>query len=189
MIYPLLSILVFMSFPFKALADVVELSGIYKVKFENGIIVPNTEDDLCEPPYVMMEGSDMCIEPFMATNTLGLILYNDSTLDFAFNLTFFNGHSCSMRGVGQKTDAGWQYRETLPEDFGECVLDITIDDQDIVLNSPEEADCRRFYCGARGHLHDIRFPILSKTDQAVSQHTLDCMGIVSDECKKAIQQQ
>ncbi len=180
---------VFFAFVPKAMADVVELSGIYTVQFDNGIIVPEAEADGCEAPHTTMEGTDMCIDPYLATNELGLILYDDSSLDFSFFLSYFNGHSCSMRGRATKSEEGWQYHEVLPADMGECILDIRIEDEDIVLNSPEDTDCRIYYCGMRGHLNYVRFPLVSRTQEAVSPERLDCIGDLEQGCEKAIQQQ
>lgn len=172
-----------------AMADVVELSGIYKVSFDNGIIVPPSESDGCDAPYVVMEGTDICIDPYIATNELGLILHDDGQLDFSFHLSYFNGHSCGMSGRAQRNDTGWQYSETMPADMGACVLDIRIEDDSIILNSPEDADCRVMYCGARGHLHDVRFPLRGRTQEVATAARLSCIGDMTGMCEKAVQQQ
>ncbi|MEM6781954.1 MAG: hypothetical protein AAF569_08840 [Pseudomonadota bacterium] len=170
-----------------AKADVVNLNGLYETQHENAMIVPLDEGEKCEGPNRFLHDNGMCVEPFTSANHLGFLLNDDSSLDFLISLSFFNGHTCYMRKEAQKVENGWQYSETLPDNMGTCLLDITIEDQDIVVNTPEGSKCKNYYCGARGYLNDIRFPILSKVREISEKGSLDCIGVISDDCKGAIQ--
>lgn len=146
-------VLLFFSIPFSAQAQ--DLSGLYEVENDNGIIVP-LEKEECNPPRFEYTDYDMCIEAITTQDELVLIENDDDTLSFSFVAWFFNGHSCNLSGNAIRKNNMWVYTDK--EEIG-CVLHIEKKDQSIALE--DNATCQAF-CGMRGSISGLTFPISAK---------------------------
>lgn len=154
------------------------VSGVYQTTKENGAIIPLVEGESCTDPNV--RDGEMCIAPYQSTDTLGLYLNEAENLDFAANLFFFNGHSCSIDGTAAKYGNGWSYESN---EYGEnCKLVFTTDGEKISIVIPQGFSCTS-YCGARGTLDGTEFPLSSKIDfKVASKKDFACLVDMADSC-------
>lgn len=153
------------------------LNGYYEFTHPTGVIVPGGSGTNCSPYWKGMKG--LCILDYNAVNQLGLKVLKNGDLKFATRLSFFNGHSCGLRGVAKQTEDGWLYQEKT----GECKLNIFLDEDLIVLNSDEDATCQN-YCGSNGSFSNSHFPTTLKVKDSISDEALDCISEASENCKK-----
>jgi len=139
------------------------LTGIYKTEFESGTYASGAD---CNDPKATEKNDDSCVIPYQAENLLGLHQKDNSDLDFAIALSFFNGHSCGIGGTAKKDGKSWMFEKTEMESET-CRLTFNIQDNKIMLDVPEGYSCQ-YYCGMRGTLDGAEFPLSSKTDQKIS---------------------
>ncbi len=176
--YLILALLV-LSFPLAACEAKETVTGIYQEAFENGTIDPDQGEGPCKAPNKMI--GDICATPYMATNTLGVFEQKSGNLDFSAELSFFNGHTCSIADVAKKSPEGWVFEsEEMPGQ--KCKLLINIKNDKITFTVPEEFDCS-YYCGARGSLDGAEFLFSSKIEKTVtSKDDLDCIFYGKTPC-------
>lgn len=150
------------------------LTGVYQTSFENGILVPG--DISCASPYKIIDGQ--CIEPYTSTDTLGFFQETNGDLFFAANLSFSNGHSCTIDGMAKKeTDGGgWIFENE------NCKLLIKLNSEKITFDVPQNHDCGH-YCGARGNLSGAEFPLSSKVKHTLkTKDDLACVSSLEETC-------
>jgi hypothetical protein len=154
------------------------VSGVYQTTQDNGAIVPLNEGKECTAPNVM--DGEMCITTFQTTDTLGLFLNGEGNLDFAANLFFFNGHTCTIDGTAMKTQDGWAFES---QEYNEnCKLIFMADANKITLSIPDGFSCTT-YCGTRGTLNGSVFPRTSKNDfNVTSKEDFACLMDVEASC-------
>lgn len=153
------------------------LTGIYQTTFENGLFVPASTP--CEAPYKIIDGH--CIEPYTATDTLGLFEEPNGDLSFAASLSFSNGHSCTINGTAKKSPDGWAFNGEQAQN-GACKFLIKSNGGKITFDVAENADCT-YYCGARGTLDGAEFPASSKTNVTLkTKDDLTCVSSPEETC-------
>lgn len=120
---------------------VAALAGRYSWHFRNGDVDGNAywSDDVVE------------IVPVDATHAY-----------IRSELAFFNGHSCSLAGVGGAEGDAIVYHDATPGDeFGpRCVLTVRRKGAKLTLDDGD-GGCKK-YCGARGGYGDIDLPWASR---------------------------
>lgn len=146
---------------FPAFAD--DLSGLYTAKHMNEVLRTPDKDGKCVPPYYKNENISQCVKEINSTNYLALQKNEDGSLIFNSLIWFYNNHSCSPSGTAEKTETGWRFINTGDQEnhYERCEINITIEQNEIVLNALKDSPCRT-YCGARGNLSGIRFPLSSR---------------------------
>lgn len=117
------------------------LAGRYSKHFQNGFVDGSKywSDDVVE------------IVPVDATHAY-----------FRAELSFYNGHECSLTGVAKSVGNKLVYKEKVSE-YGDkpCNLTISASGKDLLLDDGE-GTCKA-YCGARGTFSNFRFiPLASK---------------------------
>lgn len=153
------------------------LTGIYQTTFESGFV--SSDNNGCKPPLKMMDG--ICAEPYTATNTLGVFEKENGDLDFAANLSFFNGHSCTVSGAAKKDTDGWIFEGEEIAD-SKCKLLIKSNGKKIAFNIPENYICQD-YCGVRGSLSGAEFPLSSKKKYSLkTENDLACISSIEEPC-------
>jgi len=92
-------------------------------------------------------------ERYLTTNELMIVATGRNRAYFNFDLSFFNGHVCSLSGIARLEGQALVYREVarLPED-PPCVLRIWRRGARLRWNADNNS-CRT-YCGARGSFTD-----------------------------------
>ena len=181
-----LAALAILLFPITVHAE--SLTGYYEITKPNGVVVPDGEGEICDTELSMAQ---TCVQSIETKDVLALQEKEHGDLVFATHISFFNGHSCSIRGLAKKDGDRWVFNAPLSvgdlSEYGVCELEIYLEDGSVVLNSQFEDEisqlCRSNYCGMRGHLNNIKFPKSSKVREAISDHELKCIGIYSDECE------
>lgn len=134
------------------------LEGIYRVPHK--IVTPGlpsaTPDALDETPTIEVE------DRFTIRKDTG------GSIEFAADLVFSYYHTCQLEGEALlltrgATNATQRFRYLQPKSevtSKPCSLDIAVNDKEIRLLDPKHS-CEDF-CGARGVMHNARFPLVSK---------------------------
>ena len=100
---------------------------------------------------------------YRSVDTLRIVKLSSDAAYVEAHLEFFNGHSCDIAGVGRMEDSALVYRtdKTSEVTAGSCVFGVRIA-RDAVFLSDDEDHCRAYYCGARGTLEGVTFPLSSR---------------------------
>jgi hypothetical protein len=117
-----------------------KMAGVYKKRFQNGVIVPGKADEAYESEDVVE------IVPFDADH-----------LYVRAHLEFYNGHQCGISGMARFENGQFVYRDPEPPLAGDkpCVLRVGVNEGKLSLtdrDSPEGESSCQMYCGARGSL-------------------------------------
>jgi hypothetical protein len=126
--------------PPTALELMRDIDGVYKERFQSGIVVPGKPD-----------------EAYQAENVIEIVPYDDTHVYLRAHLDFYNGHTCDIAGMAGYEHGAFVYHDPTPVQKPErpCALRLHVTDKKLVLTDREtpdaEATCRA-YCGARGDL-------------------------------------
>ena len=126
--------------PPTALELMRDIDGVYKERFQSGIVVPGKPD-----------------EAYQAENVIEIVPYDDTHVYLRAHLDFYNGHTCDIAGMAGYEHGAFVYHDPTPPQPREraCALRLHVTDKKLVLTDREtpdaEATCRA-YCGARGDL-------------------------------------
>lgn len=120
---------------------VTALAGRYSAHFRNGLI----------------DGSS-----YWSDDVLEIVPVDARHAYVRAETSFFNGHSCSLRGVAAAEGDALVYRDPAPADDynGKCVLTIRRAGATLAFDDGD-GGCKR-YCGARGSFHESRLAWASK---------------------------
>lgn len=163
---------------FPLIACVQGLSGLYETEPRpNGIIVPVEEAECKAQGYSWDKEAAYCREEYESTDRLGLIERAEGKLGFSFQLSFFNGHSCTMSGEAAPGEQAGQFVYRDP-DYPDCVLSIVKTADSIELH--DNGTCQT-YCGARGVIEGAVFPLNSRAGD-ISEKELSCLAILDGSC-------
>ncbi|MFT8952333.1 MAG: hypothetical protein ABF979_08665 [Gluconobacter sp.] len=118
-----------------------QLSGRYSTHFKNG---------------------DVSGDTYWSDNVLEVVPVDAEATYLRIETQFFNGHMCSLSGVGRMEGEALVYQEP-PFMAGEkpCRLTVRRAGKDIVLQDADGA-CRAGHCGARGLFDGQTFPASSR---------------------------
>ncbi|MGZ3691968.1 MAG: hypothetical protein ACXVAX_10720, partial [Pseudobdellovibrio sp.] len=112
-----------------------QIEGVYKERFDNALVSG---------------------EEYKSENILEIVRVSKSSIYFKTHLDFYNGHECNLFGKAQFSKVG---RFVYQED--QCVFTIAVDGKEVVLD--DKGTCKD-YCGARGSLGDVHFPLDKKRE-------------------------
>lgn len=118
--------------------DLARLAGVYKVGFTNSLVTGET---------------------YRSENILEIVETGPGAAYIRTELEFFNGHSCSLWGIGHVEGAALVYRSKQePYTPGDppCVLRVFTKGGKVILD--DDGTCQA-WCGARGTLSGIDFPL------------------------------
>lgn len=124
-------------------AAMAQIAGVYKHRFQNGIITPGKAPMEADTPY---ESEDI----------VEIVPYDATHLYFRAELQFYNGHSCSISGMAGAEGKAFVYHDPTPTGAdASCTLTVTPQAGGVALSdraTPEAASSCSMYCGARGSL-------------------------------------
>ena len=125
-------------------SPVTALAGRYSKHFQNGFV----------------DGSK-----YWADDVVEIVPVDATHAYFRAELSFYNGHECSLTGVAKAVGNKLVYREKEVTAFGgvdkPCTLSISASGKDLLLDDGD-GTCKA-NCGARGTFSDFRFiPLSSK---------------------------
>ena len=114
-----------------------KIKGVYKVRFKNQLI----------------DGSK-----FTSEDILKIKRASKSEFYFTLDLNFYNGHTCSMRGLAKYRKNGtFIFVDTKNNTANyQCLLQFTVTSKGIKTFDITN-QCREMYCGARGGLNTDEF--------------------------------
>ncbi len=117
------------------------LAGVYKVRFQNGLVTGET---------------------YRSEDVLEIVPTGPAAAYVRTSLEFYNGHQCSLSGIAHVEGADLVYREPKARQVGDqrCVLHVTRKGGKVLL-SDQDGSCKA-YCGARGSLSGDDFPASSR---------------------------
>ncbi len=126
------------------------LEGVYKVRGISSIVVPGEASEIVQ-----------------VEDVLEIVRVDDSHAYFRTRLMFDNGHRCSLWGVAEQRGDELLYRQSadLLPGLPACALKIRRSGDTVMLTDrweDKQATSCSSACGARGSLHDARFPFKSK---------------------------
>ena len=117
------------------------LAGVYKVRFENGLVTGET---------------------YRSEDILEIVPTGPAAAYVRTSLEFYNGHECSLSGIAHVEGADLVYREPVAKQIGDqrCVLHVTRKGGKVLLTD-QDGSCKA-YCGARGSFSGDDFPASSR---------------------------
>lgn len=124
------------------------VAGVYKKTFTNGLISG---------------------EEFQSEDVFEIVKLSDNTAYINYALFFFNGHTCALSGVAEEKNGKLFYADQSPlNPEGGCTLEISMKGNDLITNDTSDyakvqQGCN-YYCGARGTLENVSFPVKSKRE-------------------------
>ena len=124
----------------RPVAEQNQLSGRYSTHFQNG---------------------DVSGDTYWSDNVLEVVPVSAEAAYLRIETQFFNGHMCSLSGIGRMEGEALVYQEP-PFMAGEkpCRLTLRRTGKDVVLQDTDSA-CRVGHCGARGSFNGQTFPLSS----------------------------
>jgi hypothetical protein len=129
--------------PEEARKIISQIAGVYKHKFQNA----------------MVSG-----EGYESEDVFEIAPFNNIAFYFRAHLYFYNGHECDVWGIAEYRQSGdFVFESKTEEGLGKCQLVFKHTAKEVGFNtytsplSKEDSSCQ-IYCGARGSLHDIKFP-------------------------------
>jgi len=117
------------------------LSGRYSSHFENGDVQGNV---------------------YWSDNVAEIVAVTGDAAYIRIELNFYNGHTCSISGIGQVSDGRILYNdhaETSPDE-PPCILSVSKKGDNLLIDDGE-GSCK-MYCGARGSLSGDTLPFSSR---------------------------
>jgi hypothetical protein len=121
--------------------DIDSIAGVYKQRFENGLVTGET---------------------YESENVVEVVKVSPTAAYVRADLEFYNGHQCAIRGIAKLEGDALVYRPTERiEGFGPCELSLSVKDGKLAFGDKDGA-CRSYYCGARGGFDGIAFPLASR---------------------------
>jgi hypothetical protein len=113
----------------------------------------------CLPEFALNEDGK-CAAEKPESRKFAFILNENKTLDFGINYWSYSGHNCMVHGNAVETDDGWLYQSGINanDDFDKCYLTIRMSENDITLETREQAACAS-YCGTNATLDGLSFPL------------------------------
>lgn len=114
------------------------MQGVYKQRFPNGTI----------------DGK----EKWMSEDVVEIVPMDSQHIYVRAELSFANGHVCSISGAASHTSKGFVYQAPAPDPVWktQCTLRVTLTPKDLVLSdfdeTTQQSTCQ-MHCGARGSLH------------------------------------
>jgi hypothetical protein len=105
------------------------MAGVYKTRFENGLV----------------DG-----EKYASENILEIVPYRGDAAFFRIHLEFYNGHECNISGIAEASGDRLVFRGPTDGDNGPCLLSLRRAGDGIHLYEAENGACRNETCGARG---------------------------------------
>jgi hypothetical protein len=130
------------------------VEGVYKQRFTNGIITPGKAPGEADTYYE-------------AENILEIVRYDDKHIYIRVELQFYNGHTCSISGMAGHENGSFVYHDPAKAyDGGQaCTLTVTPSDDAVSITDrpipTSRATCKG-YCGVRGSLSDVSFPMTAR---------------------------
>lgn len=96
---------------------------------------------------------------YQATDTLNIEALHNGVVHFAVDLSFYNGHACSLKGRATYRHAGYfVYQQATGEPrFPLCIFEILPEKDGVKLVDPTGA-CKMVSCGERGGYNGAYFP-------------------------------
>ncbi len=138
--------------------EIIELQGVYKDQFENG----------------MVDGT-----AYKSENIFEFVGLKNDTAYIKIHLEFYNGHECGLSGiVRQQADKTFIFQD--PDIESGCSLQIKFDGTDIHFSDDEQGNCQKF-CGARGGFSGAGFSRKLRRDIKYMKLILN-----SEEYKEAV---
>ena len=120
------------------------------------------QDQLSERYSTHFKNGDVSGDTYWSDNVLEVVPVNAEAAYLRIETQFFNGHMCSLSGIGRMEGEALVYQEP-PFMAGEkpCRLTVRRTGKDIVLQDADGA-CRVGHCGARGLFDGQTFPASSR---------------------------
>ena len=100
-------------------------------------------------------------QTYTGENVVEIVPVSSGAAYVRASLSFFNGHSCEIRGVAQARGAALVYRERGDDDGAPCVLTVSRVGRSLRLDDGADHSCDN-HCGARGSLSRIDLPFASR---------------------------
>jgi hypothetical protein len=147
--------------PARASAALAAIAGVYKERFENGLIDGAT---------------------YPSENVLEIVPIGGDAAYFKTRIEAYNGHSCGIFGIVRYRQSGALVFDDAQEDLtGKCLMQIKADAGGLTLVDDETFPCRNTHCGARGVLDGQSFKAKHRRTIRYMQRLKD-----SDDYKRSL---